>query len=212
MSNLFGQIITPGQVEQAVAATLKLWMDDYLGEIERVEGYVPGTIERPLDVITRSQFDHWPEEQVPFLLVMTSGMAGQPERHAQGSYHASWLVGVACVVSDVTQEDTRRLALAYAAAVRAAVLQHKMLRSPLHPAGFANGSGWQDESYTDMPSDAERTLGASRVIFSIGVDDVVTERAGPRQPSGRPNVDPGNWPKVSSAKTNITPIGVGASS
>jgi hypothetical protein len=38
---------------------------------------------------------------------MTSGLAGTPERYADGSYHAVRATGVASIVSDVDQEATR---------------------------------------------------------------------------------------------------------
>lgn len=205
--NLFKQIVTPGMVERAMAAAVELWIDTYLGQIERIEGYDPGQIERPRGVITRSEFDKWPEEQIPLIVVMTSGLAGKPERHAQGNYHASWAVGVASIVSDIDQENTRQLSLAYAAAVRSLVLQHKMLKSATWPDGFANGTSWEDETYSDMPSLKERSISAARVIFSVGVDDVVTEYAGPREPLSPAAVDPGNWPE-GVFDTTTTPIGI----
>lgn len=213
-ANLFGQIITAGMVERAMVASLQQWMPDYLGQMERIEtdstgelAYRPDAIEPPRGIITRSDFDKWPEDQVPVIVVMCTGLAGQPERHANGNYWAPWAVGVAAIVSDTDEDSTRRLAQAYGAAMRTAVLQHKMLKSPLYPAGFANGTSWTDEQYTDMPPVAERTMQAARVTFSVGVDDVTTEYAGPRTPSGAPSKDPGNWPTVKSADATVTPIG-----
>jgi hypothetical protein len=209
-ANLFGQIVTPRMVEKAVAACLDIWMDTYLGQVERIDGYEPGQIVRPLGIITRSQFQRWPEEQLPCLLVMAAGLGGQrPERRADSSYRASWMVGIACIVSDATQDDTRDLALAYATAVRAAIGQHRMLKSALWPLGFG-AAYWEDESYSDMPSRAERTLGASRVIFSVAVENVLTETAGPREPLADASEDPGNWPSatIQPATPVITPIGI----
>ena len=64
-SNLFGEIVTGGMVERAVRDTLALWIDDYLGELERLEGYAPGSVKRPLGYVTSSEFDKWPEDQLP---------------------------------------------------------------------------------------------------------------------------------------------------
>lgn len=218
--NLFGQIITAGMVERAMVASLNQWMDTYLGQIERLEtddtgalAYPADGIERPRGIITHSEFEKWPEDQLPFIVVMVSGLAGAPERHAQGNYRAEWTCAVAAIVSasspDGTGQDaTRRLSLAYGAAIRAAVLQHKMLKSALYPAGFATGLSWQDETYTDVPALAERSMAAARVTFTVAVDNAVTEQAGPRAPLSPADVDPGNWPKVASATATVTPIGI----
>lgn len=219
-TNLFGQIITPGMVERAVAASLAQWMDTYLGQLERIEtdetgalAYQPDGIERPRGILTRGEFDKWPEEQIPVIVVVCPGLAGLPRRQQQGAYHAAWSVGIAAIVSagspDGTGQDaTRRLMGVYGAAIRAAILQHKMLRSPLYPDGFASESTWQDEQYTDVPELAARSLAAARIVFNIGVDNVVTEQAGPRAPLSPADEDPGSWPPVKSATANVNPIGL----
>lgn len=218
-TNLFRPIVSKKMVERAVIASLEQWMDTYLGQIERIEylpdgsrTYAGGQVERPRGIISRSEFDKWPEDQLPVILVLCSGLAGQPERYARGNYRAAWTVGVAALVSDVDEDSTEQLASAYGSAIRTAILQHKTLKSSLYPAGFANGVRWEDESYSDAPTIQGRTQQAARVIFSIAVDDVVTEYAGPREPLPDPTVDPGDWPVVENALANVTPIGFEASS
>lgn len=211
-ASLFGQIISPKAVEQAVAAGLTVWLDTYLGELERIEGYEPNAIERPRGIISSSEFAKWPEDQIPVVTVINLGLAGKPERYGEGRYDASWLVGIAAIVSDVDHASTRDLALTYTAAIRAALAQHKMLKSPLHPDGFANFSMWHDETYGDLAFNETRTLGAGRTLFEIGVAGAVTEHAGPRVPSTNPAVAPPLLPTVSQATTVAVPIGIEESS
>jgi hypothetical protein len=216
-ANLYGRIVTPQAVEQAVKATLETWMTDYLGELERIEGYEPNQIARPAGIIVASEFAKWPEDQLPLIMVISTGTVGKPERHERGRHAVAWAVTVAAIVSDVEELESRRLAGAYAGAIRAAILQHKMLRSDLHPDGFAQFLSWQGESYSDLPFQDVRTLDSCRVSFSVGVEDVVTEQAGPREPSGEqpgrtegehPNVDPGPLPEVQEVDVTTTPVKV----
>jgi hypothetical protein len=206
--NVYGRIVTDRMVETAVVATLNVWMSDCLGEIERVEGYAPGAIERPRDIMRSSTFDKMPEVQIPCLIVMNVGPQAHPLRKSDGRYDVKYTVGIAALVSDVDTDSSRDLAMAYTAAIRLAVGQHKMLRSPLYPDGFANSSLWAGgDTYADLPFDAQRSMCSGHVIFTIGVDDVWTEQAGPRIPSPSPAVDPGPWPAASEVEANTTLVG-----
>lgn len=205
----FGKIISAKAVEQAVAASLNIWISDYLGELERVEGYTPNAIQRPRGVITSSEFSKWPEDQIPVVVILNLGLAGKPERHADGKYDASWLVGIAAIVSDRDHSSTRDLGFTYLTAIRAAILQHKMLKSDLHPDGFANFSMWHDETYGDIAFNESRTLGAGRCIFEIGVEDVMTEFAGPRVPYDDPTLEPADWPAAQEPVITAQPATIG---
>lgn len=209
-ANIFGPIMSPKKIERGVAAALDYWLTDYLGELERIEGYEPNAIQRPRGVITLSEFAKWPENQLPVVMIMNSGLTGPPIRRGDGTHDCSWLIGIAAVVSANSFDATRDLAGTYGAAIRAAILQHKMLASPVYPDGFATNTVWHDETYGDLNFEETRTLGSARVIFEVSVNGVVTEAAGPRVPLADPAVDPGPWPQVEEADVNVTPISIGA--
>lgn len=210
-ANIYGQIISGGVVERAVCDFLGAqeialiaagspsgngyWIDTYLNEIERIEGYTPGSIQRPRGIVTASEFDKWPEDALPVLLVISPGLTQPPERRGDSSYEARWAVGVAAVVSDINVLQTRRLAMAYGAAVRAAMLQHAKL------GGFASYLDWLDETYGDIPFADSRSIEAVRIVFEVGVENVVRRAAGPDVPApipvgNAPQSDPGPWPSV----------------
>lgn len=205
-SNIYEAIVTPTMVERAVKATLADYISDYLGELERVEGYAVDQIARPAGIITSSEFAKWDGDQLPLILIVSPGLDGKPvKRTGDGAHEAAWSVTVAAIVSDVDEIETRRLMGAYAGAIRAALVQHKALRSTLHPQGFAQFVAWTDESYSDIPFADTRALDSCRVVFSVGVESVVTQMAGPRAPSSTPGVDPGDWPAVTGVGITVTP-------
>lgn len=208
-TNQYGQIISRTAVEKAVVASLDIWLDDALGELERVDGYDPGSIQRPLGIVTRSQFEKWPEDQIPVVMVINTGLAKPPVPRAQGVYDAAWLVGVVPIVSDIGEDGTRDLAGTYGAAIRMALSQHSMLKSSAYPNGFAQYANWVGEDYTDMPFLATRSLDSARIIFEVGVDSVVTKQAGPRVAPTDPSADPGPWPAVADFETRPEPVLIG---
>lgn len=202
-TNLYGPIVTVTQVEQGVAAGIEKWIDAYLGEMERIEGYEPDTIERPRGVISVSEFAKWPEDQLPLILILSPGTESVKKRE-DGRHEATWLIGVQTIVRDLDQESSRQLAGAYAGAIRAAVVQHKRLKSAAYPEGFGSAVEWVGESYTDIAFNETRTLATARVILSVTVEDVVRRTAGPRIVPPDPSSDPGQWPAlVPPVKINV---------
>jgi hypothetical protein len=199
-TNVFGPIVTLRTVEQGVASFLRLWFLDYLDEIERREGYAPGQIERPRSIPIHSDLSKWSEEQVPCLLVLSSGLAGPPERLGDGSYTTTWQIAVGAVVKDTDEDATRRLSSAYIAAVRLAVMQHQGLE------GLGRVLRWRDETYDDTPPERRRTHAVGRFVFDVQIDNTLRD-SGPLFPSNPPIVpgdpppanpspDPGPWPDV----------------
>lgn len=207
-TNIYGEIWSPKQVEKRIIGALRDWLPYYLGELERIDEYDPGSLPVPLDYVRASEFAKHPEEQLPVVLVI----AGEaiPRAREEGRYEATFPVGIAPVVSDPTDEDASRdVAGTYGAAIRAAVLQHKRLRSTEYPDGIDGSVVWTHESYTDLAFNTTRSLGTSRVIFAVTINSAVTANAGPRAlPVDPPDVDPGPWPDVQPGypQVNVEPV------
>lgn len=203
-TNTFGPIVDPDAVEQAVQAVLADYLPFYLGELERIKGYETDAIARPAGIITASEFAKWPEDQLPLVMVVSPGLEGKPTKTPAGAYEAAWSITVAAIVADVDELSTRRLMGAYAAAIRACIVQHKGLRSTANPDGFAQFTAWLGESYSDIPFVDSRALDSCRVVFSVGVQDVVKVAAGPRTiPATSPGTDPGPYPQVSGVDIDV---------
>jgi hypothetical protein len=204
VSNVFGRIVTGAMVERAVvdfltapdATTEGTWLATALGEIERIEGLTPGQIETPKGVVTSSDFEKWPEDQLPVILVICPGLVRPPERKGRGALTMTWGVGVAGIVGDTTPESSRLMGQVYAAAISLAINTHRSL------GGF--GQAVQlDERYDDLDFGDGRTLGAGRCVFEVSVEDARPTHGGPLAPLPNPAVDPGPWPDVTETLIDV---------
>jgi hypothetical protein len=189
---VFGRVVTGYQVEQAVIETLNALAARLPARARAADrpggrpGRAPG---RPRSWTTPNEFQHWPEEQLPAGVVISTGLAEQP-RSDGVTIGAAWTIGVAVVVSAPDRMRVDELAKLYSAAVRSILLHKGSL------GGFAAGFVLDDESYDDVPDAQGRTLGAGQVIGRVLVDDVNATRGGPASPSAAPEVAPPDWPVV----------------
>jgi hypothetical protein len=187
-TNIFGRIVTGADVEAWVVETLRKWSSTYLAEVERQHGLAGGTLQRVRSWVRAPTFDKWPEDQLPAVLVISTGTIGEPLKDGRGRYRARWAVAVGTVCSARTRDLSHDQAELYAAAHRALLLQRPSLE------GRANGVDWATEDYTDLPFDDTRSLGAGRDVFAVEVDDVVSTKAGPVTPADPAPVETDPYP------------------
>jgi hypothetical protein len=208
-SNVFGRAVSGAHVEAAIVDYLTkpdpdtggTWISTGLGEAERLHDLAPGSVQRPLGIVTASQFEKWPEDQLPVVVVIAPGLARPPVRKGRGALTMTWAVGVAGIVTDVDDVASRLMGQVYALAISIAVNGHKSLN------GFASKTEQLDERYDDLDFDDGRTLGAGRCVFEITVEDARTTAGGPLKPLPEPDVgtDPGPWPPVTDVSIDVTP-------
>lgn len=206
----FGRIITDDQVEDAVMATLRRWIHTELNEVERqVLGVASeGYYQRPICYTVKASFDKFPEEELPMVLVVSTG-ATPGGMDGRRQHKATFVVGVACVVSSTSEDDSRRYAYRLGAAIRAALEHNQSLDGALD--GTVTGVNWDDGKNNELPEPdgGQRTIWTARQVFSVDVSNVLTRNAGPSAPEpDPPNEAPphGDWPTV--ADHEITYQGV----
>jgi hypothetical protein len=195
--SVFGMIKTGWDVEKQVIDHLEEWMTTYLAEVERQQEIDPQSLPPVRSWITSNEFRKMPEEQTPVGVVVSPGITDDPVKDGEGSYRAKWMVGIAIVIKGRTKTEVAEVAKLYAAAVRGAMLQHRSL------GGFARGVEWKDESYSDVPSKDQRTLGSAQCIFEIEVPDTINVFAGLVAKPDDPYEDPGDWPEVEDASVTV---------
>lgn len=182
-SSAIGPLVNGRDVELAALAVLKRWAGTYLAEAERQTGRTAGSLPRIRGWCTAADFEKWPEDQLPCVLLVSPGLAEEPLADGRGHYRAKFSLGVAVIVSTAYMDATAELAKLYTACCRAVILQHQSLE------GFAAGVEWVDESYADLESIDTRSLGAGQAVFAVEVDGIARRWNGPKTPGEPPDPD-----------------------
>lgn len=194
-------------VTKAVIDTAVKWGETYVAATERMFGIAPHTIpvpERGQFTISANEFEKWPEQQTPAILVMAPGLGGEPHREADRSLTAPVAVGLFIIVATPHGVEANR----EAAEILAAAYGQLFLRQPVEGIQTA-GIDYRDERYGEVPGDAGRTLGAARVVFNIWVRNWRTLKRGAlsvTEPPDDPYEVPGDLPRVESVFPTITPV------
>lgn len=196
-----GPVLLVDEIEAAMTAHFRAWEETYLSEVERVKDESPRALPQIASFQTRNEFDKFPEDQLPALVVVSPGIVeGSIEREADGSYSALWDVGIAVVSSGQDERTTQSVRAMYGAAIRMAFLQHP-------DVGLGTVEKWIDESYKDIPVDATRSVSVVQLIFQVRVEDILNASEGLREPLGDPYVEEYEHPEVGDAQVEITKIG-----
>jgi hypothetical protein len=188
MSTPFGPMMSFGMVERWILELADEWFITYLAEAERQFGEQPQTFSDFRSLINANEWGRWPEEALPSLLVIDTGLGEQPHRTGGGRWRARRLFGASIVVQAPMRADVRWASGLYMAAFRQMILQHQDLG---HPDNI-DGVDWVDERPAPVPTDDERTLGAQMMFFYVDVKDVADEGGVPRGPDqpDQPPPDP----------------------
>lgn len=201
MSGYLGELLIITRLERAVIAHFKLWQDTYLAEIERLTDREPRTIPGMRSYSVKSELDKFPEEQLPAMVVVSPGVVADTiVKEGDGSYSAQWDLGIAVVSSARDEHATDDLRAYYGAAIRAVFLQH--------PAVGEVGviAEWVDESYNDLPVDADRTVSVVQVLFRVQAEMIVEAAGGTREPLEDP-YEEYQHPEVTGTEIDISKIG-----
>lgn len=204
--SVFGPLISGYDVEQRVQDTLKFWLDTYLQEREFRTGRDCGSVARPKSWRTIRTFDEMnPEDQTPFIAIVSDGLAHEPVAEGDGSYIANWVIGVGVVISARSEAEAQILTKdIYLPTIRQLLLHKQSLRdwSDSTAEEWSDGIDWTDESYDEVASDMERTLYNGQLTFEVRVANVVTRSGGPREPSA-PCVEEGDWPIAETGNVEV---------
>lgn len=199
-----GTILTDDQVEDAVMFTLRKWFADKLSRIEEQLGLDVGYHKRPDTWVTRNDFEKFPEEMLPMVIVISAGLVDEPVKSGRYVFRAPWGIGVATVATSIDQETARRNAYRLGAAARASLVHNQSLDLGL--GGRVRGVKWLDSTNDELPPEGDRTIFVTKQVFAVEVDDVLTQSGGPSVPAGDPPPSPGDdtdippdedvWPTV----------------
>jgi hypothetical protein len=199
MTDLFGPVFMGDELETAVVEHLRLWSPTYLALVERRAGLDPHALPDVRSWVTTPQDpEKWAEDQLPSILVVSTGLAKAPTVDGSGSLRATWNVGLASVVSANTEANTRHLAHLYFHHALAAMLQHEGIGGVAEDTILA--TEWQ---YDTLPVETRRTLGSVYAVLEVTVPDVLTTSGGLSEPPDDPYGDPGNWPLTTAVEIAV---------
>jgi hypothetical protein len=202
-SSQFGDIFISHQFDTMVEAFIQKWIDTYLSEIELRLGYDRRSIDRPKSYNAAIDVDHWPEEKLPGILVVSAGITDPPERFG-GSYAGWWDWAVIALLTGRDYDSTRLKTGIYQAAMRAMFAQKSDLD------GAVSDTIWLGEPTDFAPVEGrDRTRGVAAFQFRSWIEGLVDSSAGPTQPDpGPPADDPGqphdDWPTVQTVDIDLT--------
>jgi len=192
MPSIFGPIITDDQVEEAVLATLRKWLPTYMAEVERQVGLDAGFYELPVasSYTARTDFDNWPEDMLPAIVAIGTGIEDDPVKDGYGLMRGKFLIGITGIVTSTDKLSTRRYAARLGGAVRAALVQHASLDLAL--GGRVRGVDLVGGRNNELPTEDERTIWANRQLFTVEIGEFLST-VGPDADTPQPDpTDP--WP------------------
>lgn len=173
--------------------------DELIEELrDRVEA---GTIKArqlatPKSYATVSEYDRFPEQQLPAIIVAAPGMIERPAKTGDGYLRGIWTIEVSATVSANDGKSTRQLAQLYLAAIQGAILQRRSLGDPFSAADLTM------VEYADIPNDRRRSIIAAVSAFEVSVHQMISTHQGPTSPEP-PDPIPDTWPTISEINVSI---------
>jgi hypothetical protein len=187
VTSIYERIITDDQVEDAVMETLKKWLSTELRVIEEDLGLVAGHYQRPQSWGVHGDFDKFPEEAMPSVIVISLG-AADVGREGNKKIRTAYDIAVAVFASSTDFNKSRLFAYRLSGAAKAVMIHRQSLDGALD--GTVRGVNHTGGQNGEMPVDGERTVWASRQTYSVEVANTITMSAGPSAPDSTPPPDP----------------------
>jgi hypothetical protein len=191
----YGRITSMTMIEEAVAATVRTWLSDYLGEALAQAGAFRATLgleawgrhdlPDPTDLDFQSELD-WPDQdqEVALAVIVSPGTVGEPAREA-AHYSIVWDVRAIVLTALPDPQENRRAGQMYAAAMGKA-LGDKGVPLPGATVHF------RGEGARVLRQRGKRTLVGGEARFYVMVENARAIGGGPEQPS--PPEDPRQVP------------------
>jgi hypothetical protein len=196
-----GPIVDQWTLEQAIVGVLQERLVAWLDEANRQAGELV-RVERPRSWTADDGVRPFPEDQLPCVMVVVPGTVDRPVHRGDGSWDATFSVGLGAIVAHQSHEGARRKAALYGAALRTLALQH--LASALPQIAAVDWIGTGTGALPDLIDEGKRRqLAVADEAFEIRVAGIADDRgAAPflPGPDDLPNdgdpVDVGDLPTV----------------
>jgi hypothetical protein len=197
--DVFGNYIDVDTVEQAVVATLQRWLPDGIAHQERRKNLPTHSVPRPRNIDRRSEFDLENGEQLPAIVLRSTGTVGGPDRDQRG-HRKTWRIEVAAINRGRNETEARLLGSIYLAAIAHAFELDPTLGGAVERVREA---GPDDLAYgsTGTPGDDARSIYGT--TFEVTAR-VVTDVRRPTDPSDDPYVPSPPFPSLLEAVIDVS--------
>jgi hypothetical protein len=172
----YGVSFSASTVEDQAELLIKSWIGEYLDywKPKLASDYQRSMMKIPVNYTTRNRFESVKAEEVPKIVVLSTGLAGEPQRDG-ANISATWRLGVGIAVAAKTEEDANDLVKVYGAIIRDIFMHHPGI------LGVALDTRWIDEQYIDIPiDDAIMQFKAANEWFEVTIPIVVQKWMGPK--------------------------------
>jgi len=202
LPDVYGPVYGGHSVQEAMYATLEKWLPSYIEETNRQLGQK--VLEIPTEYRFRPDYRTLPKSSTAAILIDVTGTSGTPQVY-QEFIRANWKARVMVFVYGTKDwQETQALTNAYAACVRAAIIQHRGLE------GFAETTMWRGEEYREGEHSGTRTTGVAIIDFEITVGNAMNMYGGVPNPEYAgtgvvtdPSLLPPS-PTITSTEVNVT--------
>jgi hypothetical protein len=178
-----GYMFIASQLEEAVIDSLHMWFPTYLAEAARNLGISPNSLPQPQNYTNRNSFDAEIGEKIPKVVVLSPGLFTTPQVSGDGTYRATWRLGVGVATAAKDETQANMLMKAYSGAARDIVLQKNIGDSSLSVTRVT----WLNESYDDLPIPNQLQLyKAASLEFAFDINNVASRYGGPDTPTVEP--------------------------
>jgi len=178
VDNSYGAFLGGHTVQEAFYNTMQEWLPSYVAEFNRQLG--SKVLVPPFEYRHRPDFRALPRNVGAAIMVEVPHTAGAP-RIYQNGIRANWRVEVFIYVYGTKDwQETQALTYAYAACVRACMIQHRGL------GGVAETTIWEGEQYREGEHHSTRTTGMAHLRFIVTLGNVMNMYGGAPSPQYAP--------------------------
>lgn len=210
--SVWGDVLDGADVEAAVIAHLEWWLPATAEYVRRAkdpdeEKWPDGISEVRGYGVSHADAaaQHWPEDQLPMLIIQSPGMEGDPVVEGDGTVSATYGVMVSAIASSVTMADTKELARLYASAARLALMQNPQLDAGTGDAFAEHVSmGAERNDQVRRGIEGERNVMICSVPFLITIPSIMVVTGGPITAPEDPEIEPEDWPTVKAGGGSAT--------
>jgi hypothetical protein len=189
--SVFGTIVLPTDVEQAITALLKEWMDTYLREMERKtdrENTLPSIRAWGLGEVE----DRLSGQEPPFLTVECGKITRLGKADAYGGVCDVTLATI--TRSEKSLDRVRELSHLYTIAASLILIQQQLPVSEVL---------WVDDEYGILSDETRRYLARGEAHFTVNIPVMAQIDAGPTEVAPDQNSPPREYPVVETVDLDV---------